>query len=65
MPKDDKLGVGVKPKKGGVLVKVVKKVGVKQARKLEKDKRTRRMKLMGELGGGGVDVEGILNAKMV
>lgn len=63
MPKDDKLGIGVKPRKGGVLVKVEKKVGVKQARKIEKDKRTRRMKLMGELGNG-VDVEGILNARM-
>lgn len=64
VPKDDKLGIGIKPRKVGVPVKVAKKVGVKQARKIEKEKRTRRMKLMGELGGG-VDVEGILNAKMV
>lgn len=64
VPKDDKLGIGVKPKKGGVLVEVVKKVGVKHARKLEGDKRTRRMKLMGELRGG-VDIEEVLNAKMV
>lgn len=63
MPKDDKLGIGVKPKKGGVPAMVVKKIGVTQARKNEKDKRTRRMKLMGELGNG-VDIEGILNAKM-
>lgn len=64
VPKDDKLGVGVKPRKGEVSVKVVKKkVGVKEARKTEKEKRARRMKLMGELGGG-LDVEGILNAKM-
>lgn len=63
VPKDDKLGIGVKPRKGGAPVKVAKKAGVKQARKIEKDKRTRRMKLMGELGNG-VDVEGILNAKM-
>lgn len=64
VPKDDKLGIGIKPRKVKMLVKVAKKVGVKQARKIEKEKRTRRMKLMGELGGG-IDVEGILNAKMV
>lgn len=62
--KDDKLGVGIKPRKGEAPAKVVKKkVGVREARKIEKERRARRMKLMGELGGG-MDVEGILNAKM-
>lgn len=64
VPKDDKLGVGIKPRKGEVPMKAVKKrVGVKEAKKGEKEGRARRIKLMRELGGG-VDVERILNAKM-
>lgn len=71
VPKDDRLGVGVKKRKGGAAVaagaeagvKKKKREGVKEARRREEVGKRVRGRLMGELGGG-VDVQEVLNRRM-